>query len=119
MSRNQQIYQSWMEIQDLIGEAKLWPKFIRELFWRKRLLHWDRIVLATFCYINGLDPVILTEWIGLLGLCRDQSGIRHIQALYRLFSHRNYRLYGYNVSHNRYEYIDGTIRHYTHRSERH
>ena len=106
MSRNRQIYESWMAIIDSIGDAKLWPKHIRRLFWTKNVVHWERILIASFSYVNGLNPVMLLEWADLMGLCRDGSGRRHLQALYQLFENRNYRLYAFNVDNNRYEWLD-------------
>ena len=107
-----------MDIQDVIGKAKLWPLNIRRLFWTHNLQHWDRILIAGFCYINGLNPIMLMEWADLMGLCRDGSARRRLEALYRLFESRNYRLYAFNVTLGRYEYLDGSVRHYTHKSER-
>ena len=118
-SRNRQIYQLWMSIQDIIGPTYLWPVNIRRLFWIGNLNHFQRIVVSTFVYVNGLNPEIFMQWVELLNLARNPEAIRHFNAIFRLFeSGRNYRLYAYNVSNNRYEYLDGSIRIYTHKSRR-
>lgn len=117
-THGRQVYEAWLVLQDLMGSAKKWPKVIRRIFWTKNLKHWNRILLCTFCYVNGLNPVLLIEWVELMGLCRDGSGIRHITALFKLYEKRSYRLYAYNVAMGRYEYLDGTVRHYVHRSLR-
>lgn len=36
-TRNRDIYKQWMDIQDIVGPAKLWPLFIRRLFWTQSL----------------------------------------------------------------------------------
>ena len=49
-SRNRQIYELWMPVQDIIGAAYLWPINIRRLFWIGNLNHFQRIVVCTFVY---------------------------------------------------------------------
>ena len=119
-SRNTEIYRLWTSIQDIIGPAPQWPHLIRRLFWTKNLKHWDRILVCTFCFINGLNPLVLEEWAVLIGMCSNRSAINHMRALLRLFEGgRNYTLYAWNVSNRRYEYLDGRVGLYTHRSRRH
>lgn len=57
------------------------------------------------------------EWTKLQCLGRDDAAYRHLHALFRLFHDRHYKLYAWHVG-NRYEYIDGTIRRYIHKSLR-
>ena len=116
MADNRQVYTLWKDIQDIIGDASRWPHRIRRLFSTINLLHWQRILLAAFVYVNGLNPDVFMEWANLLHLCRDGSGYRHFNALFNLFPDRNYTLYAYNVSNNRYEYLDGRVRRYVHAS---
>lgn len=119
LSRNRQIYNLWTSIQDIIGPANLWPVNIRRYFWTANLNHFQRILVCTFVYVNGLNEVIFLEWASLLKLGRDSAANRHFEALFRLFhAGRNYTLYAYNVSNNRYEYLNGTIHTYTHKSKR-
>ena len=117
--RDRQIYRLWMTIQDIVGEASLWPVLIRRLFWTPNLIHWHRILICTFVYVNGLNPEIFFEWVNLLQLGRDSAAYRHFRALFRLFENgRNYTLYAYNVTNNSYEYLNGNVRFYTHKSKR-
>ena len=81
--RNLAIYEKWTELQDLLGDAKLWPKKIRRLFWTKNVKHFDRIILSSFVFVNGLNPVIFLEWVELMGLCRDRAARNHFDALFR------------------------------------
>ena len=113
--REKQTYKLWMEIQDLIGKASLWPKSMRKLFWTPHLDHFHRILIAVFGYINGLHPDILLQWAKHMKLCRDVAAERHIENLYCIFKRegKQYgKLYAFNVTNLRYEYIDGTVRHY-------
>ena len=118
-NRNREIYQLWMTIQDIIGPANLWPRKIRRYYWTPNLIHFERILICTFVYVNGLNPEIFFEWVALLNLGRDRAANRHFNALFRLFeAGRNYTLYAYNVTRNRYEYLNGTVHIYTHKSKR-
>ncbi len=55
----------------------------------------------------------------LLGLCRDQSAIDHIRSLFDYFEKgKYYRLYAFNVSQGRYEYLNGEIRRYVPKDQR-
>lgn len=119
-SRNRKIYLTWTDIVDVIGDAKKWPHLLRRLFWTKNLNHFQRILVCTFCYVNGLNPVMFEEWAELMGLCRDRAAVQHIKSLFNIFEsgEKRYNLYTYNITQGRYEYLDGTPRRYEHRSQR-
>lgn len=119
-SRNTQIYKLWMDIQDIIGPAHLWPLTIRRLFWTQTLGHWDRILICAFSYVNGLNPEVLIEWIQLRSLVKnDLVAIRHMQSFFALIERgRNYSLYAWNVSMRRNEWLDGRPRIYLNRERR-
>ena len=118
-SKHRQIYEKWMEIQEIIGAANKWPFRIRRLFWTQNIKHFDRLLVAAFVYVNGLNPVIFLEWAHLNSMCRDHTGYKHFtNLLFELFDQRKYNLYAYNVGNNRYEYLDGTVRRYRHASRR-
>ena len=118
VARNRVVYEHWMAIQDIIGDAKLWPKSTRKLFWTTHLRHFQRILIATFAYVNGLSPELFMEWARLMDLGRDSAAYRHFDALFRIFPNRNYKMYAFHVANNRYEYLDGSVRQYTHRTLR-
>ena len=115
---NAQIYNLWLTIQDIIGPVRLWPFYIRRLFWTQNLNHFQRILIGAFVFVNGSNPEIFFELARIIGLGRDESAYRHFRALFRLFEHWRYNLYAFNVSNGRYEYIDGTVRQYIHKSRR-
>ena len=119
-SRNRQIFNLWSEIQDIVGPANLWPVRVRRNFWNKEPGHFDRICLCAFAYVNGLNPLVFYEWFDLLGIAYQSESFRHFRCLFRLFENGNYSrsLYSWNVSNNRYEYLDGTARVYVPRSNR-
>lgn len=82
-NRNKEIYNQRSCIQDIVGPAKLWPLFIRCLFWTKNLKHFERILIATFVYINGLNPTIFMQWVKTMHLARDNAAQNHFSALFR------------------------------------
>ena len=67
---------SQMSIQNIVGPARDWPFLIRRLFWTKNMRHFQRILIATFVYVNGLNPVIFMEWADQLNLARGKESIR-------------------------------------------
>lgn len=118
-SRSSRIYRLWMDIQDIIGPANLWPLSIRRLFQTRPLRHWQRILICTFAYVNGLNPEVLIEWVLLLRLLNNESGVRHIQSFFILVERgTNYTMNNWNVSTRRYEWLDGRPRAYLPRGKR-
>lgn len=106
-------------IQEVIRPANLWPLSIRRLFWTRPLRHWQRILICTFAYINGINPEVLIEWVLLLSLLNNEPGVRHIQRFFILVEiRRNNTLYSWIVSTRRYELMDGRPRTYLPRGER-
>ncbi len=103
-------------IKDIIGSASLWPRAIRRLFWTRNLSHFQRFLVVCFCYVNGLSPADFWDWANLLHLCRGQ----HIEYLFQSFHEGRYgdSYYAYNVSNARYEYLNGTVRHYQRQEQR-
>ena len=50
--------QLWWEIQDIIGPAGEWPKFIVDMFFTRNLNHRKRPLLCAFVIFNGLNPEV-------------------------------------------------------------
>ena len=48
--------QLWWEIQDIIGPAGYWPKWITDLFFTRFLNHAQRPLICSFVIYNGLNP---------------------------------------------------------------
>lgn len=57
-NKKQEIDDLWFTIQDLIGPAASWPKWIRDLFFTRNLNHAQRPLICAFVIFNGLDPVV-------------------------------------------------------------
>lgn len=103
----------WTHIQDVIGSANLWPKPIRRFFWAKRLNQWERVRVASFLWINGLNPETFYDWCDVRKrMTRGSREHRHFQELFRLIDagHRRNRWWGWNVVNSRYEYLNGKPR---------
>ena len=110
-SPNNQEFKLWTAIQDIIGDAKLWPGKIRILFWTRDLDNFQRLIFILFCYVNGLNPEISLAWARLKGLCRDAEAYRHLVYLTEQFEENPSKFdkyYQYNVSTSRFEMVDGT-----------
>ena len=119
VARNKEIYTQWMDIQDVIGKASKWPHHIRKLFWTHNIRNFDRLLVATFVRVNGLNPEQFMEWAMLMHLCRDNSAVRHFRFLFNAFENSNnpryQKYYSWNVTTGRYEHVDGTFHVYTHK----
>lgn len=119
MSRQDQIRDLWRDIQDIIGTSSLWPEHIRRLFWTRDISNVQRLLICAFCYVNGLNPQVFLQWATLLHLFRDNGARNHAIYLFAAFHQNRYRyLYGYNITNNRYEYLDGSVRVYIHKTHR-
>ena len=64
-------YSLWRHMQLCMGDAKLWPKDIRRLFWTKDLELWQLVMLCVFTYVNEMDTQTFLEWIDMNDLCID------------------------------------------------
>ena len=106
------VYDLFLLIQDSIGPKEFWPVSIQRLFWQRDLRHWERVRLAAFFYINGLNPEIYEDWGEAHDVCAET--VRHILALLFRFEFKNdkYNLWGYNVVMGRYEDLQGNIKNY-------
>ena len=91
-SKNRMIFEKWTDIQEIIGPANKWPVLVRKLFWKGNIQHFDRLLVASFVYVNGLNPVIFLEWARLISLCRDETGYKHFEELFKFFDYRKYKL---------------------------
>ena len=51
-------YELWKDMQDIVGSASFWPRSIQKYFWTAYLLHFQRVLTATFVWVNGLNPEV-------------------------------------------------------------
>ena len=107
-------YILWCDIQDVIGNASQWPKEMRRLFWTKNVTHWNRIMLATFVFVNGLNPTIFLEWVDCMSLAKEISSRNHFKYLLNIFEKNpsRYSFYARNVCQNEWQHLDGKVKHY-------
>ena len=68
MRRNREISTLWWNIIDIIGPSKKWPKAVRKQFWQKNWNHEERIKVAVFVYINGVNPLICMSGFNYTGI---------------------------------------------------
>ena len=105
-------YCLWRDMQDIIGKASEWPRNIRRLFWGKSLHYWERIQVAAFVWVNGLNPDVFFDWCFLRAMFVPGSDHHnHFIHLFNYFEEgRNYNLWAWNISTSRYEFLDRRIR---------
>jgi len=74
------------------------------------LTHWQRVLTATFVWINGLNPEVYYDWCELKRFFRRGDAV-HYEQLFRYFLEgRQYTLWSWHVLNRRYEWMDGTVR---------
>ena len=95
-------------MQDIVKNASLWQRRVRILFWKRNLGHWDRVLVCSFCWVNGLNPTVLLEWLVPRRSCTvGDAKYDHIRRLLNYVTKGRYAraLYLWNVSNNRYKYL--------------
>ena len=65
---------------------------------------------------------VFTAWAQMMGLCRDRAAMDEMKSLLNAWEENPKKwtpsFYAWNVSMNRYEYLDGSVRVYVHKSLR-
>lgn len=51
----------WLTVQDVIGNANTWPKFIRKMFSDKNFKDHNRMIIVNFVYINAISEEFLHD----------------------------------------------------------
>ena len=99
----------WAFMQDIIGTASCWPPSIRLLFWKRNVKHFERLLLCSFVYVNGLPMELFLQWADLKGLFRVHDSRNHFVNLHGLFVDGKYndKYYAYNETLGRYELLNG------------
>ena len=72
-NRSKRIYEQWILINDLIGPCQQWLFRIRKLFWTKFIINFEKFLICTFKFINGLDPSNFLEWNQTMELLCDNA----------------------------------------------
>ena len=110
-----EIVTMWYDILDIIGPTRNWPPDIRNLFFKTKLTHIERLKLYTFVNVNGLNPDILVDWCDKMNLQKDfksQHDMIQLLATFETDLDRYKHMYQYNVLWHRYEHLDGTVKYY-------
>ena len=51
----------WFALQDVVGNANTWPKFIRKMFWEKHFKDHNRMIIVNFAYLNAISEEFLHD----------------------------------------------------------
>ena len=70
---NNELFNMWEHILDIIGPVMNWPPEIRNLFFQTNLTHVQVVKICTFANVNGLDPDLLVEWCDKMMLHKDKK----------------------------------------------
>ena len=107
-------FNMFLEIQDIIGPAHLWPHQVLHYFLHGvprglGIARRARLEVATFFWSNGLNPVVFLEWGRLDTVAYPMNSIEHYRWLFQSLEngYMAYR-YAWNVSQGHFQYMDGT-----------
>lgn len=102
------------EVQDSCGPVYRWPKYIKDILVSNTFQYSERIKLTTFFWVNGYRNC--AGWLQFLIRIKGPGFIRYDETITRLFLYfqqdevqRKY--FSFCVTHQVYEYLDGTIKH--------
>src|SRR5436190_4384153 len=51
----------WLSVQDVVGDAKTWPKFIRAMFWDRNFNDHHRMIIVNFAFVNHISEEFLHD----------------------------------------------------------
>ena len=112
-NKSKKVSELWGDIQDIIGDKSRWPPYIKALFWKRNVNHFERRILAALIFYNGLNPSVFFEWADLIGLCRDAAAVCEFQSLFKVFKEgKSYNMYAYVIVTGRNEYYDSSVKAY-------
>ena len=104
----------FLEIQDIIGPAHLWPHRVLQYFLHGvprglGIARQARLEVATFFWSNGLNPQVFLEWCQLDQESYPRDSVQHYMWLFQSLDngYLAYR-YSWNVSQGHYQYMNGT-----------
>lgn len=100
----------WLDLQDVIGPAILWPQFIRKKMWCSNLGYADRALIAAFGYCNGVNRDFLCDVLRQINSYATVPRLRKIADLYEYWSEETER--GYERR-SRYVSFDIILQRYT------
>ncbi|XP_011859690.1 PREDICTED: uncharacterized protein LOC105557132 [Vollenhovia emeryi] len=92
----------WLSIQDVVGDAKTWPQFIRTMFWDRNFVDHNRMVVVNFA-IHVSEPFLHEVLEFTLKTAYTPDRRRQITDRFRYYNHeelgemRRSRAYSYNV----------------------
>lgn len=75
----------WIRLQDIIGPARMWPQWIRRLFWTTKLKYGDRMKLSSFVFINGGNSFHLVNCLKFT--VPGAVNLERINQIYNLFAY--------------------------------
>ena len=106
-------FKLWAEIQNVIGNAKQWPKWIRSIFWTANTDHKHRPLLVAFAIFNGMPPSMLLAWIDKKKLARDNAAFREFHGYIKAFKNEPEKwkdVYTFCLHNEEWYYLDGCKR---------
>ena len=71
----------WLDLEDLVGDHKLWPKKVKRKIWKRSIGHFDRMIICSFAFVNGLLLDALLKFVKAVNPQRNPSEYREVVSL--------------------------------------
>jgi len=100
------------DLENIVGERWRWPLDILSIILYKPIWKYlDRFKVATFCFVNGCCLDAIMPYVHHTKQITKHDSLDHFKSLFAVFeeggSYYTNRYYAFNVTMDRYEYLDG------------
>lgn len=76
----------WSDVQDLVGGKENWPRYVIKGLWCSDYRYYDRLVLATFFFGNGIHIDVFCELLLFIKRGNVKSSVlKKLRDLYKKF----------------------------------
>jgi len=83
----------WLAAQDVVGDAKTWPQFIRKMFWDKNLKDHNRMIIVNFSIVNHISEEFLHDILSFtLKRAYTRERKQNITDRFRYLNHKCFNL---------------------------
>lgn len=110
-----ELFQSWSLLLELLGNPNNWDPMkllYRDSFWNP-LTYKSRLLVASFCYQNGVEERILLKF--LTALKREKRDLDKIRGLYKYWNDpesgfdRRLRYFAFDIINGIFKNLDGKV----------
>lgn len=100
---------------DVFFDMKLWPVWMKRIFWQKPLTDTNTFILTLFLFGNGCSPYIICEWVitsvvGYESYSRQRKRMEQTLRILERTLSRSREWYYFDIFHGRYVFLNCDFR---------